>query len=132
MSNEATVLILSTLVVITFFKDSIASQLERLKLKWKFRGGEADYHAERIMASLERLSSEVLLQQGQLSAAIDKLQRLEALMGIATGEDAAKQANLYMEGLGALTRSSNASLEKQERIENLLIQIVGSLKKLVD
>lgn len=132
MSNEATVLILSTLVVITFFKDSIAAQLERLKLKWKFRGGEADYHAERILAAVERVSSEVMLQRGDIQQLHEKVSKLDALMGIATGEDAARQANLYMEGLGALTRSSNASLEKQERIEQLLVQVVSSMKKLVD
>ena len=33
MNNEATVFILSTLVVVAFFKDRIAAQWERLKLK---------------------------------------------------------------------------------------------------
>lgn len=132
MNNEATVFILSTLVVVAFFKDRIAAQWERLKLKWKFRGGEGDYHAERILAAVERVSSEVMLQRGDIQQLHEKVGKLEALMGIATGEEAAKQASLYMEGLGALTRSSNASLEKQERIEHLLVSLVGSMKKLVD
>lgn len=132
MDNNIVIGVLAGLVVVTFFKERIAAFIERFRLKLKFRGNQVDYHAAKITAAIERLSSEVMLQRGDLQTIAARLDSLDVIMKAATGEEAARQANLYMEGLGALSRSANTSLEKQDRIEQLLIQVVTSLKKVVD
>lgn len=132
MQQETIIAILSGLVVIAFFKERISASWEKFRLSLKYRKSNSDHNAQLILDRLERVSSELMLHRSDAQVVIAKLDEIETMLKIATGESAAQQSAIYMQGFETLSRSSAASLEKQEKIEQLLIQVVTNLKKIVD
>lgn len=104
--------------------DYIKGQFQEMMHKQQDTGAfQASSHAA-VLEQLALIKLE-LVAQASVRGSIDELNRRLSN----GGEDI---NTIYLQSLAVLTKSSDATLERQEKIEGLLVQLVGQLNRLTN
>lgn len=121
-------LALAGLVVAVLFKERLIGATNQLITKLKYK--KSDNLLGYIEARVETVSQRVLVGNEKTQTELNHIKgQMQEVLQLLKSSSSNELSSTYLESLSILAKSNSTVLERQTKIENLLVDLITAIKK---